>query len=129
MSSSVAPFVVDANHKGPNTRIDYHFASGRTVVKGSVVIQGNFTEEDIQSLRENLVDGAMFDPQRLGLPDLISKMPASWDGEEYLHAIDRVSATESEYDEYAPGADHLVALLDSVPQSWNTETIDSNARI
>ncbi len=38
MSSSVAPFHVDANTKGSNTRIDYHFTSGRTV-KGSVVIQ------------------------------------------------------------------------------------------
>ena len=125
MSSPAAPFVVDANAKGNNTRIDFQFAAAGRTLKGSVVVQGTFSEEDISSLRENLADGAEFDPQKLGLPDLIVQMPASWDGDEYLHRITRIMATDAEFDDEAPSTDQIIALVEvsSAPQVWSTEAL------
>ena len=70
MPSSVAPFTVDASTSGVNTRIDYRFVTPSKSVKGSVVVEGKFTDDDISALRENLPDGVSFVPRKLGVPDL-----------------------------------------------------------
>jgi hypothetical protein len=123
MTANATPFVVDTNG-GFNTKIDYLFASEGRKVKGSVVVEGTFTEEDIASLRENLEDGVSFNPQKLGIPDLFTKMPASWNGDEVLHTIERISQINRDFDEDAPSAQQIVALVDvsSIPTSWNTES-------
>jgi hypothetical protein len=123
MTANATPFVVDTNG-GFNTKIDYLFASEGHKVKGSVVVEGTFTEEDIASLRENLEDGVSFNPQKLGIPDLFTKMPASWNGDEVLHTIERISQITRDFDEDAPSAQQIVALVDvsSIPTNWNTES-------
>lgn len=123
MSAKVSPFVVDTDGSGCNTKIDYFFASAGKKVKGSIVVEGKFTADDIASLRDNLEEGVMFDPQKLGLPDLFSKMPSSWNGDEVLHSIERISIVNRDFDEDAPSAEQLVAMID-VPlntTSWSTE--------
>lgn len=122
MSSSVAPFSVDANSQGNNTRIDYHFTSEKRTVKGSVVVEGKFSDEDISALRQNLDEGSLFNPGKLGIPDLFHKMPASWDGDETDHVIDRIALSNAQYDADAPSFDQLVGLVDTAPQVWSTET-------
>ncbi len=123
MTAKVAPFVVDANG-GSNTKIDYCFASEGRKVKGSVVVEGVFTEEDISSLRDNLEDGVNFEPQKLGIPDLFMKMPSSWNADDVLHTIERVSQVNRDFDDDAPSAQQIVALVDvsSMPTTWNTES-------
>lgn len=122
MSSSVVPFTVDANSTGVNTRIDYRFTTPAKSVKGSVVVEGKFTTEDIQILRENLKDGVAFVPNKLGIPDLLHLMPTSWNGDEIDHVIERVTASNAQADPDAPTFEQLVGLSDDFDlHAYNTE--------
>lgn len=125
MTASVTPFVVDASGAGANTRIDYHFAAqGGRPVKGSVVVEGNFSDEDIESLRSGLDEGAMFQPSKFFIPDLLSKVPANLIGDDERHVIDRITRTAHEADEDAPSADQIIATVDFSLHAtgWSTET-------
>lgn len=122
MTANISPFVVDANG-GANTKIDYHFASEGRKVKGSIVVEGKFSTEDIASLRDNLEDGVGFNPQKLGIPDLFSKMPSSWDGDDVLHVIERITEVDRDFDEDAPSAEQIAAMIEvpAITTSWSTE--------
>jgi hypothetical protein len=123
MSSFVAPFTVDANATGVNTRIDYRFITSAKSAKGSVVVEGKFADDDIQTLRENLKSGALFVPHKLGIPDLFHLMPSSWDGDEVDHQIERISASNAQADPDAPTFDQLVGLSDDFDlHAYNTES-------
>ena len=122
MPSSVAPFTVDASTSGVNTRIDYRFVTPTKSVKGSVVVEGKFTDDDILALRENLPDGVSFVPRKLGIPDLFHLMPSNWDGSEEEHVIERISSSNAQADPDAPTFEQLVSLADDFDlHSFNTE--------
>jgi hypothetical protein len=122
MSSSVAPFTVDATSKGVNTRIDYRFNTPSKSVKGSVVVEGKFIEDDIQTLRENLKNGVGFVPRKLGIPDLFHLMPSSWNGAEEEHVIERIAASNAQADPDAPTFEQVVSLSDDFDlHAFNTE--------
>jgi hypothetical protein len=128
MPSSVAPFTVDASTSGVNTRIDYRFATPSKSVKGSVVVEGKFTDDDIQALRENLERGALFVPRKLGIPDLFHLMPSSWDGSEEEHVIERISSSNAQADPDAPTFEQVVSLSDDFDlHAFNTENLAAAA--
>jgi len=128
MSSSVAPFTVDANTNGVNTRIDYRFNVAAKSVKGSVVVEGKFTDDDIQSLRGNLKNGVAFLPRKLGIPDLFHLLPSSWNGTEEEHVIERVSASNAVADPDSPTFEQIVSLSEDFDlQAFNTENAPTTA--
>lgn len=128
MPSSVAPFTVDANTSGVNTRIDYRFITPSKSVKGSVVVEGQFTDDDIQALRENLKNGVSFVPRKLGVPDLFHLMPSSWSGSEEEHVIERIAASNAQADPDSPTFEQVVSLSDDFDlHAFNTENAPATA--
>jgi hypothetical protein len=128
MSSSVAPFTVDANTNGVNTRIDYRFNTLTKSVKSSVVVEGKFTDDDIQSLRDNLKNGISFVPRKLGIPDLFHLMPASWNGAEEEHTIERIASSNAPADPDSPTFEQVVSLSDDFDlHAFNTENATATA--
>lgn len=122
MSVGKLPFEYTGG-KGHNTRIDYLFRDGDITVKETVIIEGSMDAEQAQELSEAL-SGKLFDPNKLGLPDLFSKMPVDWnEGYNTLHEIERIGLTDRESAEFSPTVDQILILAENadLPATWSTE--------
>lgn len=107
-------FGFNGGSEGCNTRIDYRLVDhmSGTSAKGSVVLAGRLTKEDVADLRDTLENGCNFEPFRAGIPDLNEKMPASWkDSGTSFHAIDRIAFTDHAEADYLPSAEQFASAL------------------
>jgi hypothetical protein len=111
---SVLRFKFDADGSGQNTRIDYKLTdnmAGQTV-KGSVVLQGRISADDVLDMAAGLQQGRLFDPNEAGVPDLSEKMPTSWtDAGETFHSIERISYTSQPAPGYLPTAEQFAGVF------------------
>ena len=125
MRSNDLPFEVNSTGAGANTRIDYALHDGGVHAKESIVLEGRLSEEDIKEIIEALESGKHFLPNKVGIPDLLSRMPASWNEEskDYLHTIERISFTNNQEDDYAVSADQFLTMVvtSNLPTTWSSE--------
>lgn len=120
VQKSPLPFGFDGG-EGVNTRIDYRLLdhTSNSSAKGSVVLAGRITKDDLFDLAESLESGVFFEPFRGGIPDLGEKMPRSWNGADTArHAIDRISFTNNSEAAYLPTADQFIAALSDGYQQY-----------
>lgn len=111
---------------GANTRIDYAFRDGDVVVRESIVLEGRVSIDDVQGMAESLKEGCKFLPRKLGVPDLVSKMPSSWiETADPYHEIERISFTAREEDDFAPSSEQFVAMAENYEfmASWSSEPL------
>lgn len=114
MSSNELPFEYNAEGKGANTRIDYAFKDADYTVRESIVLEGRLTADDVAEISRSLKDGCFFIPRKLGLPDVLSRMPSTWEEEgEPFHFIERISYTPRPENEFAPSAEQFAALAEN----------------
>lgn len=124
MPANGLPFEFNSEGKGSNTRLDYAFKDGNYAVRESVVLEGRLSEEEIREISGNLLEGCRFLPGKLGIPDLLSKMPTTWEEkDESFHFIERVSFTPRPEDDFVPSAEQFLALAENYefPLLWSTE--------
>lgn len=125
MRSNDLPFEFNSTGAGANTRIDYALHDGGKQAKESIVLEGRVSEEDIKEIIEALDKGKYFLPNKVGIPDLLSRMPASWDEEDkdYFHSIERISFTNNPEDDYAVSAEQFVTMVvtSNIPTNWSSE--------
>ena len=124
MPANSLPFEFNYEGKGENTRVDYAFKDGDHAVRESIVLEGRLSEAEVREISGNLLDGCSFLPRKLGLPDLLSKMPAIWvETDEPYHFIERISYTPRAESDFAPSAEQFAALAGNYDfaASWNPE--------
>lgn len=125
MRSNDQPFEFNSTGAGSNTRIDYALYDGAHHARESIVLEGRLSEEDIKEIIETLDEGNLFLPNKVGIPDLLSRMPGSWvEGDkDYYHTIERVSFTNNTESEYVTAEQFAtMAVTSNMPTSWSSET-------
>lgn len=124
MRSNDQPFEFNSTGTGSNTRIDYALYDGVHHARESIVLEGRLSEEDVKEIIETLDEGKLFLPNKVGIPDLLSRMPGSWveDDKDYYHTIERVSFTNNAESEYVTAEQFsTMAVTSNMPTSWSSE--------
>jgi len=124
MRSNDMPFEFNSTGAGANTRIDYALHDGAHHARESIVLEGRLSEEDITEIIESLDDGNLFLPNKVGIPDLLSRMPGSWvEGDkDYFHTIERISFTNNPEGGYVTAEQFVtMAVTSNLPTSWSSE--------
>lgn len=124
MRSNDKPFEFNSSGAGANTRIDYALYDGAHNAKESIVLEGRLSEEDINDIIESLEDGKLFLPNKVGIPDLLSRMPSDWEEEDrdYPHVIERISFTNNPEGDYVTSEQFVTMIATSnLPTTWSSE--------